>query len=134
MNILEGTIQSIYQKEKLLYLKVNVKDETFGILMIECFQEFKEGIEVQLLFKETEVMIALPTARVSARVASIAPIIDIIKGDILWDISLDFKGVVIHSLITAEAALELNIMQNMSVLWFVQSTEVILKHSGADFE
>lgn len=88
-------------------------------------QNLKIGAECNAIFKESEVMIALPNSRVSARNCFKARITKIECDEIFTRIFLDFES--LTALITKEACDALNLKVGKEILWFVKSNEVALE-------
>ncbi|OIP54670.1 MAG: hypothetical protein AUK54_05775 [Helicobacteraceae bacterium CG2_30_36_10] len=89
--------------------------------------EYTLGENVNILFKETEVMIATPDSKVSARNSFVCPISDIEMGVLLCNIAFDFDSYIIHAIITKNALLELECEKGESFRWFVKSNEVSIQ-------
>ena len=88
---------------------------------------FDRKEKINILFKETEVMIATVFSKVSARNAFICKITDIKNGEILSSISFDFYGDKIVSIITKNALLDLNCKEDEEFMWFVKSNEITIQ-------
>lgn len=127
MNILKGTIQAIRTQGELSHVSLCVQGETCGVLMLNAPSFAQIGNLVALLFKETEVLLASPTSLVSASMAFVSPITRILKGQLLWQVFLDFKGTEISAIITKQAGKVLDLKPSVACLWLVQGYDITLK-------
>ena len=124
MNKLSGFIKNIKSIEAISHLHIEVDDQIFSVLLLDDIDAYAIGEKVDLVFKETEVMIATNDSIVSARNAFISPITSITVGDILSEIHFDFNGKDITSIITKGALLEMKCKVGECFKWFVKSNEV----------
>lgn len=127
MNKLTGFIKDIKSYDDILEISIDVKGKIFTSLIISSNEIYKLGEKINILFKETEVMIATVFSKVSARNAFICKINDIKNGEILSSISFDFYGNKIVSIITKNALLDLNCKENEEFMWFVKSNEITIQ-------
>ncbi len=127
MNKLTGFIKEIKSCEDIVQISINIKGEIFTSLILSSNEVYKIGQKINILFKETEVMIATISSKISARNAFICKITDIKNGDILSSISFDFYGDKIVSIITKNALLDLNCKENEEFMWFVKSNEITIQ-------
>jgi len=130
MNVLNGTVTSIKQVDSLMLLFIDIKGHLFSSLILENDTEkwIEIGMNVQILFKETEVMIATKESIVSARNSFVSKIIAIENGELLSNIAFDFNGISINSIVTKNAIYELKCNIGDEFKWFIKSNEVsILK-------
>ena len=122
-----GFIKDIKSYDDILEISIDVKGKIFTSLIISSNEIYKLGEKINILFKETEVMIATVFSKVSARNAFICKINDIKNGEILSSISFDFYGNKIVSIITKNALLDLNCKENEEFMWFVKSNEITIQ-------
>ena len=127
MNKLTGFIKDIKSYDDILEISIDVKGKIFTSLIISSNEIYKLGEKINILFKETEVMIATVFSKVSARNAFICKINDIKNGEILSSISFDFYGNKIVSIITKNALLDLNCKENEEFMWFIKSNEITIQ-------
>lgn len=99
----------------------------FSAVLLDFAKNLAQGNECNVIFKESEVMIATLDSRVSARNCFESRIVKIECDEIFARIFLDFDGTQITALITKEASLELNLKVGEIVLWFVKSNEVMVE-------
>ena len=129
MNKLTGFIKEIKSCDDIVQISIDVKGKTFTSLILSSNETYKLGEKINILFKETEVMIATVFSKVSARNALICKITDIKNGEILSSISFDFYGDKIVSIITKNALLDLNCKEDEEFMWFVKSNEITIQKS-----
>lgn len=128
MNMLKGTIVSIKQSESLMLVFMDVEGQIFNSLLLEGDKNhFEVGMDVHLLFKETEVTLATPSSVVSERNAFCSKITHIENGKILSNITLDFLGNNINAIITKGALHGLKCKVGDEFLWVVKANEVTLQ-------
>jgi len=128
MNILKGTIVSIKQSENLMLVFMDVEGELFNSLLLDGEKNhFEVGMDVHLLFKETEVTLATTSSIVSERNAFCSKITHIENGKILSSITLDFLGNDINAIITKGALHGLKCKVGDEFLWVVKANEVTLQ-------
>jgi molybdopterin-binding protein len=127
MNKLTGFIQEIKSCDDIVQISIDIKGEIFTSLILSSNEVYKIGQKVNILFKETEVMIASVSSKISARNAFICKITEIKNGEILSSISFDFYGDKIVSIITKNALLDLNCKENEEFMWFVKSNEISIQ-------
>lgn len=99
----------------------------FSAIMLDFAENLTLGRECNVIFKESEVMIASVDSRISARNRFLSRIVKIECDEIFARIFLDFEGTQITVLITKEASLELNLREGEIVLWFVKANEVMVE-------
>ena len=107
--------------------KSSANPAIFSAIMLDFAENLKLGRECNVIFKESEVMIASADSRISARNRFLSRIDKIQCDEIFARIFLDFEGTQITALITKEASLELNLREGEIVLWFVKANEVMVE-------
>lgn len=127
MNKLTGFIKEIKSCDDIVQISIDVKGKNFTSLILASNETYKLGEKINILFKETEVMIATVFSKVSARNAFICKITDIKNGEILSSISFDFYGDKIVSIITKNALLDLNCKEDEEFMWFIKSNEITIQ-------
>ncbi|MGX2983194.1 TOBE domain-containing protein [Helicobacter sp. 23-1045] len=129
MNRIRAKIVKITKSGAVALVKLqSIKgDAKFTALMLDFRGNLTLGNECNVIFKESEVMIATLDSRVSARNCFLSRIVKIECDEIFARIFLDFEGTQITALITKEASLELNLKVGKIVLWFVKSNEVMVE-------
>ncbi|MDN5213988.1 TOBE domain-containing protein [Fulvivirgaceae bacterium BMA12] len=130
MNVLPGTIKEIITEGDLSLVKVEVLDTTFKSIVVENPQTshyLKIGHQVNLLFKETEVVIGLPDAdHISLQNRMLCEIQHINKGKLLSDLSLSFKQHTLNAVITSHAVEQLKLQPQDQVVALIKTNEIML--------
>jgi molybdopterin-binding protein len=126
MNQLRGTIKNIKSIEGISHIFIEVGDKILSSLILSSDEEYQKDGKVNLLFKETEVMIATKESIVSARNSFISPITFINIGEILAEVQFDFDGITITSIITRGALYDLKCNVGDEFRWFIKSNEVTI--------
>ncbi len=124
MNQVQGIIKDIKSVEGITQIYVQSGDKIFSSLILGEEEDCKKEEKVNLLFKETEVMIASKESVVSARNSFVSPITYINMGEILAEVHFDFDGVQIVSIVTRGALYDLKCNVGDTFRWFVKSNEV----------
>lgn len=126
MNQLNGTIKHTKNVDGLTHIYIEVGDKILSSLILSGDEEYQKDEKVNLLFKETEVMIATKDSIVSARNSFISPITFINMGEILAEVQFDFDGIPITSIITRGALYDLKCNVGDEFRWFIKSNEVTI--------
>ena len=108
-------------------LESSANPAKFSAVLLDFAENLALGAECNVIFKESEVMIASVDSRVSARNCFESRIDKIECDEIFARIFLDFYGSEITALITKEASIELNLKVGEIVLWFVKANEVMVE-------
>lgn len=129
MNVLQGTIQHIQTVNELSRVEIDLHGRSFVSLVIDIdsFGEIAIGNAVTLLFKEAEVLIGTKESTVSASNAFVSRVKKITQGKILSEVTFDFEGGEIISLITTSSLQRLQIEAGKEFLWFIKANEVTLQ-------
>ncbi len=129
MNILKGTIVSIKQSDSLMLVFMDVQGQIFNSLLLENGDEnrLEVGMDVHLIFKETEVTLATTDSMVSERNSFVSKITHIDNGKLLANITLDFSGNNINAVITKGALHGLKCKIDNEFRWIVKASEVTLQ-------
>lgn len=129
MNVLQGTIQHIQTVNELSRVEIDLHGHTFVSLVvdIDSFGEIAIGNAVTLLFKEAEVLIGTKESTVSASNAFVSRVKKITQGKILSEVTFDFEGGEVISLITTSSLKRLQIEAGKEFLWFIKANEVTLQ-------
>ncbi len=130
MNILDGTILEIKTEGSLSLVKVMAHTCVITSLLIDTptrSHYLKEGNSVNVVFKETEVILAKNLeGSISVQNQLICSVQQVEKGELLCKITMDFKGAKIVSVITRNAFDQLKITEPEEVLALIKSTEISL--------
>jgi len=130
MNTLTGTITAIQSHDNLSLVKVLSNGASFTSIVLdtpETTDYLSIGNNIQLLFKETEVIIA-KNFDIAISVQNRIPcsIQSIITGVILSQVNLSFGETMIRSIITTNAVKQLGLKENDTVLALIKTNEVSL--------
>ncbi|HEY9202757.1 MAG TPA: TOBE domain-containing protein [Sulfurimonas sp.] len=129
MNILKGNIVSIKQSDNLMLVFMDVEGHLFNSLLLENADEnrLEVGMDVHLIFKETEVTLATTDSVVSEKNSFVSKITNIENGKVLANITLDFLGNNINAIITKGALHGLKCKIGDEFRWVVKASEVTLQ-------
>ncbi len=128
MNILQGKISDIKTCDEIAQVSVDVGGIVFSSILIDAdSMNLKIHDNVDILFKETEVLVATKQSSVSARNAFLGGVMEIKQGAILSEISFSFQETIIKSIITTGSLQALDIKEGDEFLWFVKANEVTLR-------
>ena len=130
MNILRGTILSIETEGNLSLVKVQVGDSKLTSIIIETSQSATylfEGNELNVLFKETEVVIGKgKDIPISLQNRLICKVQNIEIGALLGKLTLQHPQGIIRSVITANAIRQLEVKVGDEVTALIKTNEVML--------
>lgn len=126
MNTLPGEIATIDTEQNISLVKVKAAGHLFHSLMLDTPQWLKPAAKVNVLFKETEVMIALPPVNISVRNQVPCEIAAIKTGSIICELTLIIENHLIRSIITRTACDALDLKEKMQVLALIKTNEVSL--------
>lgn len=130
MNKLSGKIINIKSDDHLSIIELQVGSDIFKSIVIETLETapfLKKDANVNALFKETEVSIAKNlSGRISLQNKMKCTIKDIKKGKLLSQLTLDYNGNNIFSIITAAAVEQLELKKGDEVLALVKTNEVMI--------
>ncbi|MFA5059405.1 MAG: TOBE domain-containing protein [Candidatus Omnitrophota bacterium] len=128
MNKLKGKITEIKTHHHISLVSVGVNTDILHALVIETPQTapyLKIGTEVSLLFKETEVSLAKNLSgficfgnRIKAKVSKIE------QNPLLAQVTLNYYGKNITSIISATAIERMQLKENDDVEWLVKANEI----------
>ena len=127
MNSLNGIIKHTKTVDGITHVYIEVGNKILSSLILSDDEEYQKEQEVNLLFKETEVMIATKESIVSARNSFVSPITLINIGEILAQVEFDFDGIRIVSIITKGALYDLKCNIGDEFRWFVKSNEISIQ-------
>jgi len=128
MNQLPGIITEILSEGHLSIVKIEAAGHAFKAIVIDTPQTapwLKEGNHVEMLFKENEVVIAKSfSGQISLQNWFESTITSIETGRLLCKVTMDFQGFEIVSIITANAAIQLNLTIGDQVTAMVKTNEI----------
>jgi molybdate transport system regulatory protein len=132
MNILKGEIELIETHEHLSLVKIKVGKFNFTTVVIETTDSvdyLKPGGEINLLFKETEVLICRkPCPQISLQNRIEGSIKEIVKGKLLSQVTLHTEIGNIKSIITTNAVRQLGLKTQDEVIAMIKTNEIMLQH------
>lgn len=128
MNILTGIITQIQQSNSILLIDIEVDEHSFTAMLIEASKPsdwLKVGKIVNIVFKETEVSLGRNVeGKISMRNCMKSRVTHIQRGDLLSNVSLQFKEYKISSVITTRSVDALKICVGDEIEAFIKSNEV----------
>jgi len=132
MNKLHGKISYIESHEDLSIVKINVSGTIFTTIVIETSKSadyLKEGTEVDVLFKETEVVISIENnVPISMQNRVDCVIEKINKGKLISQLSLSSEIGNMKSIITTNAIKQLKLKEKDKVTAMIKTNEIMLQH------
>jgi molybdopterin-binding protein len=130
MNKIKGTITAIETDEGISLVTVEVSEHAFSAVVIDTPQTagyLRMGGPVSLVFKETEMAIGKNlSGGLSLRNRFPGRIIAIEEGKVLTNITVDFEGMPLMSVITTPASKRLLLQVGDPVEGLVKATEMSL--------
>ena len=127
MNTLHAVITAIDHHESLCFLEVDASGITLGILLFDLNPCFMVGSRVEVLFKETEVVLAKGLAGEVSFTNRFSALISSIKsGCMLADITLQTEAGELSSIITMRALEKLGLKNNDKVMVLIKASQLSL--------
>lgn len=130
MNKLTGIIKDVVSSAYMALIIVDHQGDVFSAAIQETpagAARFKKGSSVTLVFKETEVAVAVGLGgKISIRNRASAIVKAVETAGVLSRIVLDYKGQRIASVITSTAAECLELKPGDDVEWLVKANEMSL--------
>ena len=130
MNKLSGKIDSIHASGNLSIAEVLVNLDIMKAVLIETPESarfLKKGETINVIFKETEVLIAKNfSGKISLQNRLNCRIVSIEKGELLSKVILDYKGNKLISIITQFAVNDMELKPGDEVEALIKTNEVIL--------
>ena len=130
MNTLKGEIASVTVNGSLSLVKVKVGETRLSAIVIdtpETATHLQPGNDINLIFKETEVIVGKGTDHViSLQNKMTGKVISIESGDLLSKLTLDTVAGEITPIITTNAVTQLQLKPGTSVTAMVKTNEMML--------
>ena len=130
MNRLKGTIKEIETEGHLSLVRLSTASGNLSCIVIDTPEScpyLKEGREVKILFKETEVAIGLSIIKgISLQNQIAGHITQIDEGKLLARIVLDTASGSVTAIITSRASKQLQLSQGLEVLALIKTNEIML--------
>ncbi|MGD9718944.1 MAG: molybdopterin-binding protein [Sulfurimonadaceae bacterium] len=129
MNRLHAKLESYESEGELSRVVLECRGRRFYSLVIDIdsLGDLHGGEAMEILFKETEVLLATKESLVSASNAFVSKVKRIEKGKILSEVTFDFAGDEVCSLITSASLERLEVAEGKELLWFVKANEITLQ-------
>ncbi len=128
MNKLKGFISKIERSGNISIVEVCVAGEKiYSIILGNKGNYVVPGKEIIVMFKETEVSIAKDfSGKISLKNKFICEVLNIKKGKLLTEVTLQWKNNIIRSIITTSSAENLELKTGDIVTAFVKTNEISL--------
>lgn len=130
MNQLPGIIKEIISEGHLSIVRISALGNIFSAIVIDTpatAPYLKEGGPVNMLFKENEVAIVKSfSGLISLQNRFEGTVKELEQGKLLCKVIVDYKGVTITSIITTNAAKQLNLTIGDQVTAMVKTNEMSL--------
>lgn len=130
MNILKGKIESVEENGSLSFVKINVDNFIFSSIIIEntdTASYLKKGNSVNVIFKETEVVIGKgATHFISLQNKLIGNILEIKIGKLLSKLHINTSVGKITAIITSDAVSQLQLQIGEEIMVMIKSNEIML--------
>jgi molybdate transport system regulatory protein len=131
MNKLKGHIAKWKTEGHLTLIDVACGEITFKAVVLESpksLPQIKDGSQVLVLFKETEVIIGLdPMSPISLRNRVLCDIENIKEGSLLCNLELKCSEGILNSIITTHAVKQLGLETGKKVWAMIKTNEVMLE-------
>jgi molybdopterin-binding protein len=130
LNQLKGRITSIQSSQHLSIVDVEVKDDILHLLLLEKPIE-TIGSEVNLAFKESEVILSKESINSTANICS-GRIDKMEEGEILTYVTLLYQDIQIAALVPAATFASLECKPGDIIYWIISPSEISLQrdHHG----
>ena len=136
MNRLRGTIAAVESNDHLSLVEVDVGATRFTAILLETPQDaayLAAGRAVTLLFKETEVSLARDLrGQISLRNRFPVTVTAVRRGGILSQVSLDFEGAPLQSVVTTRSIAGMAIAAGDRVEALVKSSAMSLTEADGE--
>ncbi len=130
MNQLPGIISEILSEGQLSIVKITITGGVFSAIVIDTpstASYLEKGALVNMLFKENEVVVAKDfSGQISLQNRFDCAIVGMEMGKLLCKVIMNYQGFEIRSLITANAALQMDLAIGDKVTAMVKTNEISL--------
>jgi molybdate transport system regulatory protein len=134
VNRLRGIIREIETHGSMSLVDVAINGDRFSAYVLETPQScgyLREGREVDLLVKETEVSLArAPLGWISIGNCFSARVLMVEEGRLLAQVALEYKGMTVTAVLGARAIRKMALVPGEEVLWLIKSTELTLAEAS----
>ncbi len=133
MNAIRGIVNRVDETKNMSIIEMNYKDQMVTSIILESLDKniyVKVGKEICLVFKETELALAKNFKGVlSFRNQFDSRVMKIKKGKLLSEVSLDFKGTKLSSIITTNSFNKLKLEVGDNVKALIKANEISVMYS-----
>ncbi|RLD17582.1 MAG: tobe domain protein [Bacteroidetes bacterium] len=130
MNELRGTISEVRSQNHMSLVTIDVQGNAMRSIVLDSpatADYLQEGNKVSVLFKETEVILAIPGAHhISLQNQLLCTVTGIEKGKLLGKVFMNFEGNSITSIVTARAVDQLELASGNEIMALIKTNEVML--------
>ncbi len=130
MNVLSGIVKEIQSQGNLSLVKVTVTDLDLTSIVIETPEStdyLQVGTSVKVMFKETEVIMSKEMGPgISLQNQIPVLVTDLREGILLSELTLDFNGNSLRSIITSRAVHQLALREGVKAVAMIKTNEVML--------
>lgn len=130
MNVLEGRIYKIETNEGISLIDINIDDDFFSALIINSKATgsyIKEGENVKILFKETEISLKRFHENIVKRQNKIiVDVISIEKGQILSEVKLLYRNKSVTAIVLTRLLNELQLNEKEKAVMVLRPQEILL--------
>ncbi len=127
MNKLKGTISSIQNESALGLVHVRSHGVAFEVVLIEGGETYTKGQEIELLFKETEIIICTQSVEgIGIRNKIPATVVAIEKGQLMSLVQLQVKDAELVAVVTNSVLEDLGIEPDQQIHALIKSNEIMI--------
>ena len=130
MNTLRGTISEVRSQNHMSLVTINVQGNAMRSIVLDSpatANYLHEGHEVSVLFKETEVILAIPGEHhISLQNQLLCTVTYVDKGNLLGKVVMSFEGNSITSIVTARAVDQLSLVPGNKIMALIKTNEIML--------
>lgn len=129
MNAIKASVEDIRSSGELVLVSLGVGGDSWRALMVDVasLEGLRKGASMEMLFKETEVMVASEESRLSARNSFVTKIVKITNGELLSQVEFEYFDTCVRAIITREAVDSLLLCEGAVARFFVKSNEITLR-------
>ncbi len=131
MNSLRGKISHVRSQNHMSLVTIDVQGNTMCSIVLDTpttASYLQKGHEVNVLFKETEVILAIPDVRrISLQNQLKCTVEKIDTGELLGKVVMTHEGNTITSIVTARAIEQLELVPGATVIALIKTNEVMLE-------
>lgn len=125
LNKISANIVNIKNKDDIVLISVKTKNDIFEILMLDEKSLNLKSSNIELLFKEQELILSKTKNDVFIENCFMAKITNITKGELLSQIELLYEDFVLRSILNSKFINEFKINEN--VYCYIKANDIILR-------